>query len=56
MNEIDKKIQEAKANRNNIKNHIREKMTELRIAEAELRMMEGFIDEFNDLKNKMETL
>jgi len=61
MTEIEKKIQEAKNERQNIKNDIAEiepiaieKMTMLRVREAELRAIESFIDQLNDLKNKIE--
>jgi len=54
MTEIEKKIQEAKNERQNIKNDIAEKRTMLRVREAELRAIESFIDQLNDLKNKIE--
>ena len=61
MTEIEKKIQEAKNERQNIKNDIAEiepiaieKITMLRVREAELRAIESFIDQLNDLKNKIE--
>ena len=54
MTEIEKKIQEVKNERQNIKNDIAEKMTMLRVREAELRAIESFIDQLNDLKNKTE--
>ena len=52
MTEIEKKIQEAKNERQNIKNNIAERMTMLRVREAELRAIESFIDQLNDLKSK----
>ena len=52
MTEIDKKIQEVKNQRQNVKNDIAEKMTILRIREAELRAIESFVDQLNDLKEK----
>ncbi len=52
MTEIEKKIQEAKNERQNIKKDIAEKITMLRVREAELRLIESFIDQLNDLKNK----
>lgn len=54
MTEIEKKIQEVKNERQNIKNDIAEKMTMLRVREAELRSIESFIDQLNDLKSKTE--
>ena len=54
MTEIEKKIQEAKNERQIIKKDIAEKMTMLRVREAELRVIESFIDQLNDLKNKIE--
>ena len=54
MTEIEKKIQEVKNERQNIKNDIAEKMTMLRVREAELRAIESFVDQLNDLKNKTE--
>ena len=54
MNEIDYKIQEAKNERQNIKNDIAEKVTMLKVREAELRAMESFIDQLNDLNVKQE--
>lgn len=53
MTEIEKKIQEAENERQNIKNDIAEKTTMLRVREAELRAIELFIDQLNDLKNKI---
>ena len=56
MNEIEKKIQEAKIKlyneKQNIKNDISETMTMLKVREAELGMIESFIDQLNDLKSK----
>jgi len=52
MEEIEKKIQEAKNEKQKIENDIAEKMTMLRIREAELRAMDSFIDVLNDLKSK----
>lgn len=54
MTEIEKKIQEAKYERQNIKNDISETKTMLRVREAELRAIESFIDQLNDLKSKAE--
>lgn len=54
MTEIEKKIQEVKNERQHIEKDIAEKMTILRVREAELRAIESFIDLLNDLKNKTE--
>ena len=56
MNEIEKLIQETKNERNNLKKDVNEKMTLIRIREAELRLVESFIDELNGLKHRMETI
>ena len=53
MTEIEKKIEEAKNERRHIQKNIAEKMTVLRVREAELRAIESFIDQLNDLKNKI---
>jgi hypothetical protein len=56
MTEIEKKIQEAKIKlyneKQNIKIDISEKMTMLKVREAELCLIESFIDQLNDLKSK----
>jgi len=56
MTEIEKKIQEAKIKlyneKQNIKIDISEKMTMLKVREAELGLIESFIDQLNDFKNK----
>jgi len=53
MEEIDKKIQEAKNEKQKLLNHISEQMTEIKIKEAERRLMDSFIDQLNDLKKKL---
>ena len=52
MTEIEKKIEELKKERQNIKNEISEKITMLRVREAELRAIETFIDQLTVLKLK----
>ena len=58
MTEIEKKIQEAKIKlyneKQNIKIDISEKMTMLKVREAELGLIESFIDQLNDFKDKDE--
>jgi len=58
MTEIEKKIQEAKIKlyneKQNIKIDISEKMTMLKVREAELGVIESFIDQLNDFKDKDE--
>lgn len=49
MNNIEKKIQEFKNERQLIKNDIAAKLTMLKVREAELRASEAFIDHLNDL-------
>ena len=56
MTEIEKKIQAAKIKlyneKQNIKIDISEKTTMLKVREAELELIESFIDQLNDLKSK----
>tara|TARA_R110000782_G_scaffold267140_1_gene362241 strand:- start:53 stop:295 length:243 start_codon:yes stop_codon:yes gene_type:complete len=52
MTEIDKKIQEAKNEKQKIKNALINKQTEVKVLDAEIRMMDLFIDELNDLNTK----
>ena len=52
MTELDKKIQEAKNEKQRLLNDISEQLTNLKVREAERRMMDSFIDELNDLKSK----
>ena len=53
MNEIDKKIQEAKNEKQKMKNALINKRTEFKVLDAEIRMMDSFIDELHDLKTKV---
>jgi uncharacterized protein YutE (UPF0331/DUF86 family) len=53
MNEIEKKIQEAKNHRQSILNQMTELSTELRIREAQRMSIDSFIDMLNDLNKKM---
>lgn len=51
--ELDKKIQEAKNEKQRLLNDINEQVTNLKISEAERRMVDSFIDTLNDLKKRI---
>lgn len=53
MDELSKKILEAKNEKQRMKNDIDEHMTVFRIKQAELSLIEKFIDELNDLDSKI---
>jgi chromosome segregation ATPase len=52
MTQLETKIQESINERHSIKNDISELHTKLRVRESELKSLESFIDQLNDLKNK----